>query len=71
MWSCRQSYAIKNLLLLASDPKSIIINGKYDNGSVSQGTISLGFNLVSILPFLPDPYATNVVSHRLVHSQLF
>ncbi|MCJ1379351.1 hypothetical protein MMC17_002452 [Xylographa soralifera] len=55
-----QSFALKNLLLRATDPTSILVTGIYTNNSVPQGIATLGFNLASVLPFLPDPYATNL-----------
>ena len=55
-----QSFALKNLLLRASNPTSILVTGIYSSNTVSQGIATLGFTLASVLPFLPDPYATNL-----------
>ena len=55
-----QSYALKNLLLKAQAPSKFVVYGEMAaDGSVQTGNLTLTSNLTYVLPFLPDPYATN------------
>jgi hypothetical protein len=56
-----QSYALKNLVLKASDPLFLVIVGTYAAGAVPRGTLGLQFALHFALPILPDPYAANIL----------
>jgi len=55
-----QSFAIKNVLLKASDPLMLIAVGTLSDAGVAPGALGLQFILRYLLPTLPDPYATNV-----------
>jgi hypothetical protein len=55
-----ESYAIKNLLIKASDPIALFLSGAYANGTLTSGTATLQFELRVLVPILPDPYAGNV-----------
>ena len=55
-----ESYAIKNLLIKASDPIALFLSGAYSNGTLTSGTAALQFELRVLVPILPDPYAGNV-----------
>ena len=55
-----QSYVIKNLLLKASSPLTLLAVATYTGGAASTGTLVLQFNLRLLLPILPDPYAANL-----------
>ncbi|KAH0539022.1 hypothetical protein FGG08_004416 [Glutinoglossum americanum] len=55
-----QSYAIKNLLLKANLPSDLIAVGQFADGALTSGTLALDSVLRFVLPFLPDPYATNI-----------
>jgi len=55
-----ESYAIKNLLIKASDPIALFLSGADANGTLTSGTATLQFELRALVPILPDPYAGNV-----------
>jgi hypothetical protein len=55
-----QSYAIKNLLLKASDPLVLLVVASLSGATADGGAAVLQFNLRLVLPILPDPYATNL-----------
>jgi hypothetical protein len=55
-----QSYCIKNLLLKASDPLSLLVVATLSGTNPASGALTLQFNLRLVLPILPDPYATNL-----------
>jgi hypothetical protein len=55
-----QSYAIKNLLLKASDPLTLLVVASLSGATADGGAAVLQFNLRLVLPILPDPYATNL-----------
>ncbi|KAI9765191.1 MAG: hypothetical protein M1839_005609 [Geoglossum umbratile] len=54
------SYALKNLLLKVKGPNVLEILGKYSDGQVQSGTVNISYDLRYAVPFLPDPYATNI-----------
>src|SRR5262249_53208947 len=57
-----QAIAIDNALFTTSTAKSIIIAGHIapSPAGLTDGTLSLTFDLQSLVPTLPDPYATNM-----------
>lgn len=55
-----QSFAIKNLLLKASDPLMLVAVGTLTAAGVAPGTLGLQLTLRYLLPTLPDPYVANV-----------
>jgi hypothetical protein len=55
-----QSYALKNLFLKGDAPKGLTVQGTLQNGAISAGNYRLITNLRYVLPFLPDPYVTNI-----------
>jgi hypothetical protein len=54
------SYALKNLLIHARRPDTADLSSVYSHGSLLQGAVTLSSSIEYTLPFLPDPYATNV-----------
>jgi hypothetical protein len=63
-----QSYAIKNLLLKASNPLTLLVVATLSGDTAAAGIAVLQFNLRLLLPILPDPYATNLAfdPHRAI-----
>ena len=60
-WRDRDAaFALKNLLVKADVPSFIDVTGKYEGGAFVSGAVSLVSRLRYTLPFLPDPYATNL-----------
>ncbi|KAH6700595.1 hypothetical protein BKA61DRAFT_705538 [Leptodontidium sp. MPI-SDFR-AT-0119] len=55
-----QSYALKNLFLKGDAPSSLAIQGTLQNSTLISGNYRLFSNLRYVLPFLPDPYVTNI-----------
>jgi hypothetical protein len=55
-----QSYAIKNMLLKASDPLMLLVVAWLSGVAADTGVAVLQFNLRLVLPILPDPYAANL-----------
>jgi hypothetical protein len=55
-----ESYAIKNLLLKASDPLTLLVVATLSGNTAAAGIAALQFNLRLLLPILPDPYVTNL-----------
>jgi hypothetical protein len=55
------SFALKNALLGAGEPRRIVAVGTFSDSVITEGTLSVESDLRFILPFLPDPYAVNVV----------
>lgn len=55
-----QSYAIKNLVLKASEPLGLLTFGALQGDIVVSGALVLQFALHFLLPILPDPYAANI-----------
>jgi hypothetical protein len=55
-----QSHCLKNLLLKASGPLSLLAVATLSGNAVGNGGVALQFNLRLVLPILPDPYATNL-----------
>lgn len=53
-----RTYALKNLLLKARAPSSLMVNATLLDGAVQSGSLSLTSDLSYVLPILPDPYAT-------------
>jgi hypothetical protein len=57
-------YAIKNLLMKADDPDNIQITGLLSSVTLPSfilgGSLKIASNLRYVLPFLPDPYTTNI-----------
>lgn len=58
--SLYQSYALKNLFLKAEAPKGFALEGSLKEGKIGEGNYRLISNLRYVLPFLPDPYVTNM-----------
>jgi hypothetical protein len=56
------TFALKNLLLNCSASTSLSATGTYNNGNLDAGTLTVICDLSSVLPYLPDPYATNISS---------
>jgi hypothetical protein len=54
------SYAIKNLLLKASKPLTLLAVTTLGEDIATAGVLALQFNLRVLLPILPDPYASNI-----------
>ncbi|KAH0564778.1 hypothetical protein GP486_001835 [Trichoglossum hirsutum] len=59
------SYAMKNLLLTEYDPDNLEVDGLLNtihdfSGVRLDGRLSLDAALIRVLPFLPDPYTTNI-----------
>jgi hypothetical protein len=54
-----QSYALKNLLLAGTSPKSVSGFFNLTNWSATSGILTTSFDLRFAVPFLPDPYTTN------------
>jgi hypothetical protein len=55
-----QSYALKNLVLNATDPLGLLVVGKLGGDGLVNGVLVLQFMLHFALPILPDPYAANI-----------
>ncbi|HEX6440827.1 MAG TPA: hypothetical protein VF007_01480, partial [Stellaceae bacterium] len=55
-----QSYCLKNLLLKANGPRSLLAVATLSGDAVGDGGVALQFDLRLVLPILPDPYATNL-----------
>jgi hypothetical protein len=56
------TFALRNVLLNCSTPISLSATGSYNDGSMDTGTLTIICDLFSVLPYLPDPYATNIAS---------
>lgn len=55
-----RSYAIKNLLLKATEPERLVLVGKYKDKTIVTADVFLISALHYMLPFLPDPYTANL-----------
>ncbi|KAI9770028.1 MAG: hypothetical protein M1839_003292 [Geoglossum umbratile] len=55
-----RSYAIKNLLLKATEPERMVLVGKYKGRIIVNADVYLVSDLRYMLPFLPDPYTANL-----------
>jgi len=55
-----RAIALKNLVMRLSDARALIAFGSYVDAGCVSGTLALFFELRSVLPILPDPYAANV-----------
>lgn len=53
-------YALKNMLLVVWSPNSMVGRGSYMRNVISAGKITIHSNLERFIPFLPDPYTTNI-----------
>lgn len=59
------SMALSNALLKTTAPLVLVVFGEMnDDESLERGTVALYFGLYTILPFLPDPYVTNLTLSR-------
>lgn len=58
----RQSYALKNALFQTNKVKAIRLVGVYskNGGGLSNAGANVTFELAHVVPFLPDPYTTNL-----------
>jgi hypothetical protein len=56
-----RAIALKNLVMRVSDAKALIAFGTFIDGACVSGILALFFQLRSVLPILPDPYAANVL----------
>lgn len=59
------SFALKNLLLRTAFPY-LTVYGQYDNSAIASGALSLRFAVEKLVPFLPDPYASNITNKPTV-----
>jgi hypothetical protein len=58
------SFGLVNAVLTATYPQDVSILGGYDGTVLSPATIDLTYTLESIIPTLPDPYASSAGSLR-------
>ena len=58
----QQSLAMKNLLLRTGSLSNLQLECQYSQGNLTSGSISFATELLSVLPFLPDPYTGNISS---------
>jgi hypothetical protein len=56
-----RAIALKNLVMRVSDVKAVVVFGSLVDRVCVSGTLASFFQLRSVLPILPDPYAANVL----------
>lgn len=53
------AFALVNAVLRAAPPASIVLYGEYDGTTLDPAVALLGYQLLALVPTLPDPYAAS------------